>query len=386
MLTSARAAERRTLPVRGAGGFTLLELMVVMAVLAMLFGMGTGLFSSLSVGARGAMGMMRTLLRAAREQAVTTQLPARLELDAVRGRAMGYHFLDIGQWHFESPLEKGWTADPQGSPPTNAGPFWGFDSGAGIEVQASGVRAEPSGGAPGGYAALESGGRLVMPLAGRRAFQTDDGFGVALSARLAEGASGRLALRPRTFELALTRRGGLTGRVFLASRSEEDEQGRSASRAAGDLSLKSGPGVVVPGRWTRLELDFDGRVARLLVDGRVVAREILSAPARLAVNDGSDLLIGEGMSQAWDLDDLTLRRIASIGPVELPEGLAFSELRGDATSATEISIHFASDGSLDPLLHRRPVRVALFEDEGEGRGRKRTFVIGLLGAVQEVVE
>jgi prepilin-type N-terminal cleavage/methylation domain-containing protein len=373
-------------PRRGARGFTLLELMVVMAILATLFGLGTGLFSSISVGARGAVGMVRSLLRAVREQAVSTQAPARLELDAARGRATGYHFLDIGQWHFESSLDKSWPADPQGSPPPTAGPFWGFDSGAAIELQASAVRAESNGGAPGGFAAFENGGRLVYPLAGRRAFQTDDGFGIALSARLPEGASGRLALRPRTFELALSRRGGLSGRVFLASRAGDDEEGRTASRPAGEISLTSGPGVVVPGRWTRLELDFDGRVARLLVDGRVVAREILSAPARLAVNDGSDLLIGEGLSTAWDLDDLELRRIASIGPVDLPEGLGFSELRGDAAPATEISIHFAADGSLDPLFHRRPVRVALREEEGEGRERRRAFVIGLLGAVQEVVE
>ncbi|MBK9384109.1 MAG: prepilin-type N-terminal cleavage/methylation domain-containing protein [Planctomycetes bacterium] len=385
MRTSARGYESGTRR-RGTRGFTLLELMVVMAILATLFGLGTGLFSSISVGARGAVGMVRSLLRATREQAVSSQTPARLELDATRGRATGYHFLDIGQWHFESSLEKSWPADPQGSPPPTAGPFWGYDSGAAIELQASGVRAEQSGGAPGGYAAFESGGRLVYPLAGRRAFQTDDGFGIAFSARLPEEASGLLALRPRSFELALTRRGGLLGRVFLASRPGEEEEGRTASRPAGELTLKSGPGVVVPERWMRLELDFDGRVARLLVDGRVVAREILSAPARLAVNDGSDLLIGEGLSNAWDLDDLELRRIASIGPVELPEGLGFSELRGDAAPATEISIHFAADGSLDPLFHRRPVRVALREDEAEGRERRSAFVIGLLGTVQEVVE
>jgi hypothetical protein len=359
--------------------------MVTMAILAMLFGLGTGLFSSLSVGAKGAVGMVRSLLRATREQAVRTQLPARLELDAVRGRAVGYHFLDIGQWHFESTPDKSWPQDPQGSPPPSAGPLWGFDSGAGLEVQTSSVRIETHGGAPGGYAALDGGGRVVLPLAGRRAFQTDAGFGVALSARVPADSSGRLALRPRTFELALTRRGGLTGRVFLAApRTDADEEPTSVQRPAGELALKSGPGAVVPGRWTRLELDFDGRIARLLVDGRVVAREMLSAPAQLAVNDGSDLVIGEGFSSAWHLDDLTLRRVASIGPVDLPEGLGFAELRGDAAPATEISIFFAADGSLDPLLHRRPVRVALREEEAGGRERRRAFVIGLLGTVQEV--
>ena len=186
---------------------------LVMGILATLFGLGTGLFSSISVGARGAVGMVRSLLRATREQAVSSQAPARIEIDAVSSRATGVHFLDIGQWHFESALGKTWPADPQGSPPPTAGPFWGFDSGAGIVAQSSGVRAEPNGGAPGGYVALENGGRLVYPLAGRRAFQTDDGFGIALSARLPQGISGRLALRPRSFELSLTRRGALSGRV-----------------------------------------------------------------------------------------------------------------------------------------------------------------------------
>ena len=54
---------------------------------------------------------------------------------------------------------------------------------------------------------------------------------------------------------------------------EGDYDGRGGARAAGTLTLSTPPAQVVPGVWTRVELIFDGRVARILVDGREVGRD-----------------------------------------------------------------------------------------------------------------
>jgi prepilin-type N-terminal cleavage/methylation domain-containing protein len=100
--SSARATER------GAGGVTLLELLVVISILGVLLGLGVGVYGSLATPDVLAAERIRDALRAARLLAQREGAPAAVIVDPAGGDvyALGLHA--AGNWHFEDDAGSGW--------------------------------------------------------------------------------------------------------------------------------------------------------------------------------------------------------------------------------------------------------------------------------------
>ncbi len=367
---------------RPRAGFTLLELLVTMTVMAVMLGLGVGLFANLGFEARGTSGIVKTLVRTTREEAVRTGLPARVDFDAQQGDVRGFFFQVIGSWHFETGYrEHKRTSEPgRSSPPSNAGATWGFDSGAGLNVTARQAKVETRGGYPGGFLRFEPKGKLVIDTLGSNTFMTDVGFAVSFAIRPQQGTDGVLVRRAEAYEVRASANGQLRASIALAeSYGDAGEQ-----RAAGEMRLITPERVLVPGKWSRVTLVFDGRLGQLLVDGRRVARD--DRLVRLSTRVRPLSTITFGGSGAFDLDDVRLYDCAEQGPIELPEGAKLVLFGADeARPRPRLSVFFTADGFLDPIAHRVPLEFAV---ELDARGESATprqdrYRVGLLGSLQD---
>lgn len=373
--TNARQGER---------GFTLLELLVTMSVLAVLMGIGAGVFTNLRFEAKGTAGIVKTVVRATREEAVRSGLPARVDFRADEQSVRGTFFQVIGSWQFETAARAyapnvPRTGTRQAAP--QEGGFWGFDSGALLTWNTRGTIAfHERGGFPGGYLSLADKSAAELLLGGSQTFLTDRGFAVQFAARIGDDFQGVLARRPEAWELAYESSGALTARIGLAE--AYGEIGRQ--RTAGVILMKTRPRVLVPGRFTRVALVFDGRRAQILVDGREEARDDRDLERYVPVRPDSTITFG-GRGRL-DIDDLRVYGVAEQGPVDLPEDATLS-LRGSTGSKTlqHLSVFFTADGYLDPRQHPVPLEFAVeVASAKEGRPpRVDVYRIGLLGTVQD---
>lgn len=82
-------------------GFTIMELLVVIMVLGLLFGIGIGALSSLDLGKRAARGSLLNVIRAARTSAVARGATSRVRFDVKASSVHAEGIAVLGTWHFE---------------------------------------------------------------------------------------------------------------------------------------------------------------------------------------------------------------------------------------------------------------------------------------------
>jgi prepilin-type N-terminal cleavage/methylation domain-containing protein len=89
-----RGAHRRA-------AFTLVELLIVMSLIALLLGLGLGVFSNLDMGDRVAVSSVHNVIRSAHNTSVAMLAPTRVRIDA-KARTLRAEGLQIvGTWHLE---------------------------------------------------------------------------------------------------------------------------------------------------------------------------------------------------------------------------------------------------------------------------------------------
>ncbi len=324
-------------------GLTLLELLLVMALIGLLLGIGTGAFATLDFGRRAAVGLVQNVVRSARNAALARSAPARVRIDVKRGTIRAEAMEVVGTWRFESERLRG---------------AFGLDGLLqGAEIEAQGFI---------GQALTLSGSRAAyaeFAVQQDPSFDLRDGFALECALRPEADGGGVLSLG-QAAGVSLSAEGVLRGWFTTEVESSTGER-----RAGGRIFVESPPGALVPGRWSRVLVQYDRRLLRAWVDGVEVGRTEEVQPVWQL---GGPLRIGDPRgSFGGAVDDLSVSVVAAGEEAELPQSVRFG-------SGTPAEIVFDARGHLDREVHRERIAFDLvFED-----GTTAPLRVGLYGTVE----
>jgi prepilin-type N-terminal cleavage/methylation domain-containing protein len=295
-------AHRLHRPTReNADGFTLLELITVLGVIAVLSGFGIGFLSRSENDMDIALSVVRDKIRLAHETARTTgrqtfvELVNRYEDKQVIGQFLRAKVLAvIGQWHLE-PGERGFA----GLTPELRGEY--------DQNGRYGHGMRPNG---------EKGGTLFsIHTRDDARFQMRGGFAFKVELFLESRERCVVTSLEQTFTLELDRDLSPTASMFLAEGPRRGPQVRIDTSNA-ELPLR---------RWVSVELVHDGREFRLLVDGEEVGKKSAAGEA-YQVRQGSLFEVSPGESPIPGMvDEIQLLAYHRDDPAEIPTGI---ELKG----------------------------------------------------------
>jgi len=332
-------------PEQAAAGLTLLELLLVMAILGTVFGVGLGMFAALDVEQRQAAGVVKEALRTARNSALTRQAPASVRIDAAAGTLRPGRLMVIGTWAFE----------PGTDPELVEGAF-------GLNGRADGARWVEDGWI-GNALDLSEQGTVEVPVDDDPAWDLCDGFAIELAVHRTDTGGGRLLRIGDTLRVEVGA-GGEVRAWFVAA----DTSAGASSRPGGRIQLEAPAGTVPPGQWVRLRYAYDGRRVELVADR--VPRARMDCDEAVWELDGPLILSDDDRPFPGAVDSLV------VGAVVVDEELALPETVRLAVSPPEVC--FTADGSLDRAVHEGPVRLQLaFEDD-----RTETITVGVYGTIE----
>lgn len=326
-------------------GFTLIELMLVIAIMGLLLGIGLGVFTRLDMGDRVATSLVESAIRSAHNWSVARQAPARVTIDAHEGRIRTEGLAVIGTWHFEQqPIEGAFGLD-------------GSMSGGKLIEEGFQGRALSFVGEP-------SRSRVEIPVQTDPSYDLRPGFALRCAVRVESGRGGALLKIGDSVGLEVSEQGSVKGWILSEM---QDEQG--LPQRGGKIPIDTPALALVPGRWCQVELRYDRRHIELFVDETLVARVAETVPVWKVE---SPLVISPGNTPFQGaIDNLVLSAVAGEEDYKLPKDVVFAK-------GAPRQILFAPGGELDRFAHREPVRVALeFED-----GRQVPILVNLYGTVE----
>ena len=230
-------------------GFTLLELMTVMGVIAILSGVGIGFLSRTDNDMDIAMAVVRDKVRLAYETARNTGRPTSVELLQVYdetqfrvGQTLTAKVLQtVGQWHLEpnEDVYAGLRPELRGIPDKNG--RFGYC-----------MRPDPD----------DEGTMFAVSSKDRPRFNMRDGFALRVEVYMESRRSCVVAAMGPTFRLEFDDDLRPRASMFLAEPGPRRGVQVSIDLADSELPLD---------RWVSLELIHDGRTFKLLIDGEVAA-------------------------------------------------------------------------------------------------------------------
>ena len=314
-------------------GLTLIELLFVMGLLAIPFGIGLGVFGSLRVGRSAARSTIETTLRAANNWAIARNAPAlvRIDLENQSLRAEGMSV--IGTWRFENMPVKG------------AFDFVGNSVGP-VDLDEDGFR-----GSALSFIGAPSNTRVKVPVHKDTAFTLRDGFAISVVVRRGNGSGGQVFDLGDVVKMEVLENGAVRGSFMTAV-----EDAFEGERAAGRATLTTEEGLVGVGLWTRVGMHYDGEYFAITVGGLEYAREAQTGFVKALE---SDLIFGgSGTPFPGAIDDFVISAVEGEQEFELPEDALF------ATKTPKL-IRFQAGGGLDRRSHREPVQVGLVFEDGE---------------------
>jgi len=326
-------------------GFTLVELVVVMGIVAILLGVGVGLIARLNVADRAAVGTVHTVLRSARNWSVARDAPARVRIDAKTRAMQAFGLAVIGTWHFES------------SPIRGA---------FGVEGVSLGGRIVTDGftGSALSFVGEPKSSRVQMPVHLDPAYDLSRGFSIRCAIRPARDEGGELLAIGETAGIATSDDGSLRA-WFAPEIVSQDGERRRGSR----LVLTTNSGLLRAGRWSDVEVQYDQRSFRIDVDGSTVA--VLAESAAPWKVEGPLEISPSTTPFPGAIDALVIAAVSGEEVRELPEGVEFA-------ANTPKEIVFSAGGGLDRDVHAEAVRFALIFDDG----REEKILVNLHGTVE----
>ena len=320
-------------------GFTLLELIIVMALIALLAGLGAGAFrvARRNYGFAASAARIESVLRAARNTSISTGTRSFVVVDPVGREVWAQAFESVGEWSFEDRSTPGRVGNGakfgSGSAPIDCGNSARFDLQAGVSIEAW-VRhdlAEPI-----------RPPRSVRKKASRRklgkkpANTEDEDFSILE--------------KPGAYYLGLTSGGGLLGGI-------------------GDYYVETENDVVAPNRWVFVRMTFDGRRLALSADGVERWSFPLDSAGSGSLAAGSRGPVDLPTSVPLTSHALTISSVrapfpGSIDEVRLrgrSERLVYELPEGQHVVGWTKRIWFDRNGHLDEQHHDGPVSIILVE-------------------------
>ncbi len=326
-------------------GFTLVELVVVMGIIAILLGVGVGLIARLNVGDRAAVGTVHSVLRSARNWSVARDAPARVRIDSKSRTLQAIGLAVIGTWHFEA------------SPVRGAFGVEGLSFGG--QIVSDGFT-----GAALSFVGEPKRSRVQMAVHLDPAYDLSRGFSIRCAVRPARDDGGELLAIGETAGIATSDDGAIRA-WFAPVIVSEDGERRRGSR----LVLTTNSGLLRPGRWSEVAVQYDCRNLRIDVDGSTVA--LLAESAAPWKVEGPLEISPSSSPFPGAIDALVVCAVSGEERRELPKGVEFA-------TGTPGEIVFAAGGGLDRDVHAEAVRFALRFDDG----REEKILVNLHGTVE----
>jgi len=342
-------------PGKTTAGLTLIELMAVVTLLSFIIGIGLGMFAGLDPGRQVAASLVQNALRSAHNSAIARGSSARVRIDGKAGRLSAEQVSVIGTWHFEAePIVGAFELD---------GAVHGMDRGYidddGYQGRSLALDGQPEG------------AWIEIPVQTDPAYDFGAGFGLDFALRIDADRAAKLLDVGRVL-LVGVRRGGVLEVAFM-NEVEEDEAStaldQGVARAGGKIVLRTPPGSLRPGRWTRIGVAYDRARFTITVDGVEVASLDEAAPVWRVEHP---LVIGGGQTTfPGSLDSLVISAVKVGQAIVLPEGVRLA-------AGTPDEVLFAAGGALDPRRHGAPVGVTLEYADGQ----RQTIKVNLYGTVE----
>ncbi|HYC76156.1 MAG TPA: prepilin-type N-terminal cleavage/methylation domain-containing protein [Planctomycetota bacterium] len=356
----SRPVARARGPLSGREGMTLLELLVVMAIVATMFGVAVGSVSRTGkAGALdGAARTARAYLKRARVLAMKEGALSRVTFtpaDPERRRNAGFatQFTRVaGTWHFD---------DPAGARALGGEQTW---------ATVYGGAPEPDGRLRGGLRMTAASRVVTPPLTEYPGYDPSRGFSLFLDIRPDEAGTiarfGEPLGSTSAWIFRLESDGSLTAEL-------ETTQAFDAAASGGDarkprtVALKTGSDVIERGQWARVGLVYDGVTAEIVAHG---VSEASALEARdLDVPPGGALILGGGL--AGVIDEAVY---------QVAEAETFTDMEGGVDLAPQqgpVTVRFDRYGKLNEKFHDGPVAISLVHE-----GRTTTVTVEPSGVVR----
>lgn len=323
-----------------ARGYTLLELMVTMALAASLMGLGIGVFLSMGkrTAAQNALASLQSMIVGVRN--ASSKFPAMLVVDPKAGTIQGLAQEVRQELHFDPRAVDG-KKEPEYAK--------GIE---GCTCDMLGNQPDPTGGRVGG----------AMRLAGTRIdcgsyapYDVTDGLTIELWMKPSEIiGSTDLVVKGEALRVRLEGANRLMASISVAG--EHGPEKVSVAAAIPPVRIDEWTGVRVSYDRTRFTIATDSGLGFVERGGKDETRRLVPAPdASLGIGGFTGLL-----------DDFRFAGVHSTPPIAMPDGV---RLVGDKP----IAIHFR-DGRLDPAVHMGSQRVAM-----EFAGRRTTLEVAANG-------
>jgi len=355
MIPRSSCSIQKAMPAPARRGLTLIELMMVMGIMGIVFGLGLGAFSRLETPGRQTMGVVQSVLRAASNQAVAHQTTTRVGFDASDpdvARIWPAEVAVVGTWHFEEDSLRG--------------AFGLFGDGVGHRLVDDGYIGR-------GLSVAQVGSEVRFRVQDDAGFDLADGFALEVAIRDNSGRGGRVLNIGRVIGIDLTAKGGVRG-WFTPDHAENDRTAQAAltsdaSRAT-HLFTESPDGIVLPGNWSLVRLEYDRRRLLLTVDGVPVDQLESDLPVRQLVGPMT-VSSTEDEGFRGEIDKLVVSAVDQGEAIKLPDLATF-------VAPTPPLVIFAGGGGLDPSVHDRTVEVVVrFAD-----GREESVFVNPFGTVE----
>lgn len=308
-------------------GFTLLEIMVVMAIMAVVLGMSTAFLQQMNRGYKftSAAAKVVTTIRQARNFSLASRTYSQVVIDAKTGWIQPLGQKPVAVWHLETGTE-----DASGG-------------------HALGGTGDPTAGKVGNAVLFASAGQFLD--AGRC-----NKFGAQAGVSISAWFYGMSNPTGILFDF-----GGALKVEWLADGAVQ------ATGPSGDV--KTPEGVFVPGRWTKVEVVYDRELLVLAIDGVRMAAKAGNEPMQLSA---ASFTIGHAKKPyIGKVDEVQLAAIIRPDRVVLSDGI---ELKRSPRV-----IRFDRQGNLDPLTHAGDQRIWIFS---KSEARWRLIEVSLGGRVR----